>query len=343
VQVSVTADLDRLIRALPKAELHVHLEGSLTPRTLLSLANRHRLENVPRTLEDLKRWYEFRNFAHFVQVYETAVHALRDPEDFAVLAAETGRSLAAQGVRYAEITWTPSIHLSRGIPADAVFAGYELGRREAERETGVRLRWILDFPGHYGTQAGHDTLDAALATDCAAVIGFGVGGLEVDRTPFAEVFARARAAGLHSVPHAGETSGPESVWVALDDLGAERVGHGITSVDDPTLLARLAADQIPLEVCPTSNLRTRAVGSLAEHPMRRLRDAGIPITVASDDPPMFNTTLVGEYHVAAQLLGLDAAGVAELARTSIRASFLPDTEQHPLLNEIDAVLTQHAK
>lgn len=175
------------------------------------------------------------------------------------------------------------------------------------------------------------------------MIGFGVGGLEVDRTPFAEVFARARAAGLHSVPHAGETSGPQSVWVALDELGAERVGHGITSVEDPALLTRLAADQVPLEVCPTSNLRTRAVGSLAEHPMRRLGEAGIPITIASDDPPMFNTTLVGEYHVAAQLLGLDAAGVAELARTSIRVSFLPDTEQHPLLNEIDAVLTQHAK
>ncbi len=280
MQVSATAHLDRLIRALPKAELHVHLEGSLTPRTLLSLANRHRLENVPRTLEDLKRWYEFRNFAHFVQVYETAVHALRDPEDFPLLAVETGLSLAAQGVRYAEITWTPSIHLSRGIPTDVVFAGYELGLREAERETGVRLRWILDFPGHYGTQAGHDTLDAALAADCDAVIGFGVGGLEVDRTPFAEVFARARAAGLHSVPHAGETSGPQSVWVAVDELGAERVGHGITSVEDPALLARLAADQVPLEVCPTSNLRTRAVGSLAEHPMRRLGEAGIPITIA---------------------------------------------------------------
>jgi aminodeoxyfutalosine deaminase len=309
----------------------------------LSLADRHRLDNVPRTLQDLKRWYEFRDFAHFIEVYETAVHALRDPEDFALLAAQTGRSLAAQGVRYAEITWTPFIHLSRGIPADVVFTGYELGRHQAERETGIRLRWILDFPGHYGTQVGHDTLDAALTADCDAVIGFGVGGLEVNRTPFAEVFTRARAAGLHSVPHAGETSGPESVWVALDELDAERVGHGINSVNDPALLARLAADQVPLEVCPTSNLQTRAVSSLAEHPIRRLHQAGIPITIASDDPPMFNTTLVDEYHVAAQLLGLDAAGVAELARTSIRVSCLPDAEQRPLLEEIDTVLAQDSQ
>ena len=133
------------------------------------------------------------------------------------------------------------------------------------------------------------------------------------------------------------------MWIALDELGAQRIGHGINSVDDPALLARLAADHVALEVCPTSNLCTRAVRSLAGHPMRRLHQAGIPLTVASDDPPMFNTTLTREYHIAAQLLGLDAAGVAELARTSIRVSFLADTQQQPLLNEIDAVLTQDAQ
>lgn len=331
---------DAFLRALPKAELHVHLEGSLAPATLLALAEKHRLHEthaLPRTLDEVRDWYAFRDFDHFVDVYLTAVHALRDEEDFALLASETGKTLAAQGVRYAEVTFTPYLHTARGIPAAVVFAGYERGRRQAEAEHGVRLRWIIDFPGHMGADVGELSLDTALAAECEAVIGFGVGGIEVDRRQFAPAFARARAAGLRSVPHAGETTGPASVWSAIDDLGAERVGHGIASAQDPALLSVLRDRQIWLEVCPTSNLRTRAVGSLAEHPLAALVAAGVPVTIASDDPPMFSTTLLAEYRVACQLLGLDATGAADLARASFRASFLPEADVRGYLAEIDAL------
>ncbi len=333
-------DLHDFIRAVPKAELHVHLEGSMAPSTLLALAAKHGLQDLPSTTAELEDWYAFRDFSHFIEVYETAVRALNEEEDFALLAAETGRSLAAQGVRYAEVTWTPFIHLFRGVPAEVMFSGYEQGRRDAEREHGIVLRWVIDFPGHYGLDAGHRTLDAVLAADCDAVVAFGVGGIEVERAQFRDVFTRARSEGLHSVPHAGETSGPASVWSALDDLGAERIGHGIASIADPALVARLVEEQVPLEVCPTSNLRTRAVASLAEHPLPRLVEAGVMVTIASDDPPMFGTSLLEEYRVVTDLLQLDASGVAEMARASVRASFLPEPDRRRLLQQIDATLAR---
>jgi aminodeoxyfutalosine deaminase len=327
------------IRGLPKAELHVHLEGSLAPETLIELAGKHGLLDdgrIPSTLDALREWYGFRDFPHFIEVYETAVHALRDEEDFARLAEQTGRSLAEQGVRYAEVTWTPFIHLDRGVPAEVVFDGYEHGRKEAERRYGIRMRWITDFPGHAGLDAGMLTLDTVLAHGSDAVVGFGVGGIEVERAQFRELFRRARAHGLRSNPHAGETTGPATVRSALDDLGAERIGHGIASAADPELMNRLRDEGIPLEVCLTSNVRTRSVPSLREHPLPRLVAAGVPVTVATDDPPMFGTTLLQEYEVAADILGLDEDGLTDLAAASFDAAFLPEREKRAYLAELRA-------
>ena len=184
------------------------------------------------------------------------------------------------------------------------------------------------------------TLDVALSQQPAGLVSFGLGGPEagVPREQFAPHFAAARAAGLHSVPHAGESTGPETIWDALTHLGAERIGHGIAAVRDPELLAHLAAHGIPLEVCPTSNVCTRSVPSLAEHPLPALVAAGVPVTINSDDPPMFSTTLVDEYLVAADLLGLDESGLAELARSAVHASFLDAAGKAALLAEIDEYL-----
>ncbi|GAA2527498.1 adenosine deaminase [Pilimelia columellifera] len=334
------ANLDAFITGLPKVELHVHHVGSASPRTVAALAARHEGRSpVPVDPAALERYFEFRDFAHFIEVYLSVVDLIRDAEDVRLLTYEVARDLAGQQVRYAELTITPYSHVRRGIPADEFCAAIEDARHAAERELGVVLRWCFDIPGEAeGAGASEQTLDIALRQRPDGLISFGLGGPEVPRPPFAEVFAKARAEGLRSVPHAGETSGPQSIWDALDHLGAERIGHGIGCVQDDRLMAHLAERQIPLEVCPTSNVRTRAVTSLAEHPLPAMVAAGLHITINSDDPPMFGTTLNNEYAIAARLLDLDRAGLARLAGQAVRASFLPADQQARLLTEIDSYL-----
>ncbi len=324
------------IAGLPKAEIHVHHVGSASPRTVSELAARHP-GTVPADLEELREFYTFRDFAHFIEVYLAVVDLLREPEDIRLLTYEVATDLAAQNVRYAELTLTPWTSVAAGIPIEAFVEAVEDARVAAERDHGVRLRWIYDIPGESGLPAGEDTLQYALHHAPDTLIGFGLGGPEVgvDRPQFADVFAQARAAGLHSVPHAGETTGAQTVWDAIRDLGAERIGHGTSSVQDPELLAYLAEHRIPLEVCPTSNIATRAVDRLENHPIKQLRDAGVIVTVNSDDPPMFGTTLNREYEIAADLLGLDEPGIAELAKNAVHASFLPDADKASLAAEID--------
>ncbi|NUU24272.1 MAG: adenosine deaminase [Streptomycetaceae bacterium] len=331
----MTAASDAFIAGLPKVELHVHLEGSLLPETLLTLARKHGLDAVPATVEGIADWYAFQDFPHFIRVYVQALEGLRDEEDFALLAAETGRTLAAQNVRYAEVTVSLHSHLVRGIPAEVVFAGIEAGRLAAERETGVRLRWLPDFAGQFGAEAGELTLDAVLKHGPSSVIGFGVGGIEVERDPFEAVFARARAAGLRSLPHAGEVEGADRVWSAIRALKADRIGHGIRSMDDPELVAYLRDTQLPLDVSPTSNLRTAAVSRAEEHPLPRMLAEGLMVTLNSDDPPMFGTTLLGEYRFARDI-GLDRGTLVHLAANGVRASFLEAAEKAELLAEMDA-------
>ncbi len=331
--------IDTFIAELPKVELHVHLEGSLQPATLLELAEKHRIEGLPASLEAVEGWYAFRDFPHFIKVYEQAVRALRDEEDFALLAERTASNLAAQNVRYAEVIVSLQSHLLRGIPAHVVFAGIEQGRRRAEREHGIRLRWIPDFAGHLGADGGETTLDAVLEAGPASVIGFGVGAIEVERDQFRDVFDRARAAGLRSLPHAGETEGPERVWSAIRVLRAERIGHGIGGMTDPRLVEYLRDGQLPVDVSPTSNLRTRVVPTLAEHPLPRMIDAGLLVTLNSDDPPMFGTDLLREYHVAHEM-GLGPRDLAALARNGVTASFLEPPTRTALTDEIDTVLAR---
>jgi aminodeoxyfutalosine deaminase len=207
-----------------------------------------------------------------------------------------------------------------------------------ERDFGLVLRWCFDIPGEFGVPAADET--ARIATEVApeGLVAFGLGGPEVGvpRAQFKPAFDRARAAGLHSVPHAGETTGPETVWDALRLLGAERIGHGTSSVQDPDLLAYLAEHRIALEVCPTSNVATRAVPSLQDHPISMMVEAGVIVTVNSDDPPMFATSLNQEYAVAADLLDLDERGLADLARTAVEVSFAEESTKQSLLGEIDA-------
>jgi aminodeoxyfutalosine deaminase len=325
------------VAGLPKAELHVHHVGSASPRIVSELAARHP-GTVPADLDQLRDFYTFRDFGHFIEVYLAVVDLLREPQDIRLLTYEVATDMAAQNIRYAELTLTPWTSVQTGIPIEAFVEAVEDARVAAERDHGIRLRWIFDIPGESGLPAAHDTLAFALDHGPETLVGFGLGGPEVgvDRPQFADVFARARAAGLHSVPHAGETTGPQTVWDALRDLGAERIGHGTSAVQDPDLVAYLVEQRIPLEVCPTSNIATRAVDRLVNHPIREMYDAGITVTVNSDDPPMFGTTLNAEYEIAADLLGLDEDGIVGLARNAVHASYLSAPEKASLSAEIDA-------
>jgi adenosine deaminase/aminodeoxyfutalosine deaminase len=326
------------IAGLPKAELHVHHIGSASPHTVAQLAARHDGSTpVPADPDKLAQYFTFTDFAHFIDVYLSVVDLVRDAEDVWTLTYDIARDLARQNVRYAELTLTPYSSVVRGIAPEAFCEAVEDARRRAADDHGVQLRWCFDIPGEAGVEAGDITLDMALLMRPDGLVSFGLGGPElgVPRSLFTEHFKAARASGLHSVPHAGESTGPESIWEALDLLGAERIGHGIAAVHDDELLARLSDDAIPLEVCPTSNVCTRAVPSLAEHPLPQLVAAGVPVTINSDDPPMFSTTLTHEYEVAADLLQLDESGIADLARAAVRASFLDDLGKTALLTEID--------
>jgi len=343
-------DLAAFIADLPKAELHVHHVGSASPRTVAALAERHP-GVVPSDPDALAAFFEFRDFAHFIEVYLAVVDLIRTPEDVRLLTYEVAREMAVgQRIRYAELTCTPYTSVrpdldDKGMPIEAYSEAIEDARLAAARDFGIRLQWIYDIPGEFGVPAADATLDFALNHPTDGLVAFGLGGPEVGvpRPQFQPHFAAARAAGLHSVPHAGETTGPQTVWDALHLLGAERIGHGTSSAQDPELLAHLAATGVPLEVCPSSNIATRAVATLADHPIRAFRDAGVVVTVNSDDPPMFNTTLNREYEIAADLLELDEQGVRDLAKAAVRAAFLDAQSKDALCAEIDSAPGRRAE
>ena len=333
----IAPELAAFIAGLPKAELHVHHVGSATADMVAELADRHPgvLPVAPEALAD---YFTFTDFAHFIEVYLSVVDLLHTPDDVRYLTFEVAGELARHQVRYAELTMTPYTSVMRGIPIQAYTEAIEDARQAAERDHGIVLRWIYDIPGEDGVSAADATLAYALDHGPSALVGFGLGGPEVGvpRPQFAPHFAAARAAGLRSVPHAGETTGPQTIWDALNHLGAERIGHGTSAVQDLLLMEHLAAQRIPLEVCPTSNIATKAVARLEEHPIRAMHEAGLVITINSDDPPMFATSLAVEYEVAARLLDLDAAGVAELALAAVDSSFAPDDVRRRVRAEIEA-------
>ncbi|MEU6949700.1 adenosine deaminase [Streptomyces sp. NPDC046316] len=331
-------DLHPFIAGLPKAELHVHHVGSASPRIVAELAARHPDSKVPTDPEALVDYFVFTDFAHFIEVYLSVVDLVRTPEDVRLLTYEVARDMARQNIRYAELTITPYSSTRRGIDERAFMAAIEDARKAAETELGVVLRWCFDIPGEAGLEAAEETARLAVDLRPEGLVSFGLGGPEigVPRPQFKPYFDRAIAAGLRSVPHAGETTGPETIWDALKELGAERIGHGTSAVQDPELLAYLAEHRIALEVCPTSNIATRAVADLDQHPIKEMVAAGVLVTINSDDPPMFGSDLNNEYAVAARLLELDERGLAALAKNAVEASFLDPAGKARIAAEIDS-------
>lgn len=329
---------NRFIAGLPKAELHVHHIGSASPQTVARLASTHPGSPVPADPAALADYFTFTDFAHFIDVYLSVADLITDATDVWTLTHGVAVDMAALNIRYAELTVSPFSQISRGIPAEAFMEAIEDARLTAERDLGIVLRWCFDIPGESGLPAAEVTADVATRLRPAGLVSFGLGGPEigVGREQFKPYFDQARAAGLHSVPHAGETTGPQTVWDAITFLGAERIGHGTTAIQDPRLVDHLVEHGIPLEVCPTSNLATRAVTRIEDHPLPALVTAGVPVSISSDDPPMFSTDLNREYSVAAELLGLDHAGIADLALAAVRQSFAPDDVKVWVAGEIAA-------
>ncbi|HEY8375114.1 MAG TPA: adenosine deaminase [Nannocystis sp.] len=336
--------IDRLIERLPKAELHVHLEGSIEPELALALARKHgrELPGMAEGAEGLRRSYVFRDFSEFVQMYLAISACLVDEEDFAAIAVDLARKLAAENVRYAEVTFTPMTHVGHGVAGAVLLAGLAEGRARARAQYGVELAWVFDLVRHRFAD-GEPTLELALQGRDAGVIGLGFAGPESPEwptEPFAPLFARARAEGLRSLPHAGELDGATSVWSALRWLGADRIGHGVRCLEDPRLVDYLREHAVPLEVCPTSNLGIGLFPALAEHPLPRLLEAGLSLSLASDDPPMFATSVCEEYRRCARTFGWGAREIAALARNSVLHSFMPAEAKARLLAEQAAVLAE---
>jgi adenosine deaminase len=324
---------------MPKVELHVHLEGSIQPETLLELARRNRVALPADTVEGLRAWYRFRDFAHFVEVYVAISNCLCQPEDFELITRRFLERQAAQNIRWSEVTFTPYMHHKwRGLAWEYLLAAINRARAWGEAELGVAMGLVIDIPRGRDLTVAEQTADWAIDGIGRGVIAFGLGGSEQGHPPewFAAPFARARAAGLPSVPHAGETVGPESIWGALRALEAVRIGHGVRCIEDPELVAELRARQVPLEVCPVSNVCLGVYASLREHPLPQLLAEGLYVTLNSDDPPMFNTSLTGEYLAAAKTFGLDAGALRGLVMNALRASFLPQAEQARLEADFSA-------
>jgi aminodeoxyfutalosine deaminase len=330
--------VDRYLQLVPKAELHVHLEGSIRPATLLTLARRNNIALPASTLDELRDWFRFRDFSHFVEIFTVISSCLKTREDYALIAYEFGAEMARQHVRYAEVTFSPSTHCcSRGVLHDTYFSGLSAGRERARRDFGVEMRWVFDIVRDHQVETERHrraayTTDVAIESMHDGVVALGLGGYEHGFPPeqFASYFDKALSAGLHSTPHAGEGEGPASVWGALTALNAERIGHGVRATEDAVLVSFLAEQQVPLEVCPLSNICLGIYPSLAVHPLPRLYAAGVPVTVNADDPPLFNASLNQNVSVLYDTFNFSLDTIDEILLNGVRHSFLPQAEKEAM-------------
>ena len=323
------------VKRMPKAELHVHLEGSILPRTLLKLAHRNHI-SLPTDNEDkLSEFYHFRNFEHFLETYLMITRCLRTPDDYRLIAYEYGCECARQNIRYAEVTFTIVTNMIlTGLSWKEILSGLNAGRKQAFKDFGIRWQWVFDIVRNE-PDTQDTVLDIALVAREMGVIALGLGGTEFGFPPelFTETFRRAEEQHLHRVPHAGEIAGPQSVWSALKLLHAERIGHGVRSIEDPILVEYLRVNSIPLEICPSSNIRLNVYPDYAHHPIRKLWDAGLLLTINSDDPPMFGTDLNNEYQVLVNEFDFSHAELEQISLNAIQASFLSQEEKLNLRKE----------
>ena len=334
--------IEEFIRRLPKAELHLHLEGTITPQTLADLSARH--DAIPITLQEAESLYQFTDFTGFIEAFKAVTRRLIGPDDYELAAGRMMQSLAAQGVVHAEVYISVGvIYMWRKHDPKAfepIFAGLERARERAQRELGLSLYWIFDAVRHFSVEeAGVVFRKAAeMRAKFPSIIGIGLGGDErqCGSKPFHAHYAEAAGAGLRLTNHAGETTGPEAIHEALA-IGSERIGHALSAILDPALIEELKARGTALELNPTSNVRTGVCPSFAEHPLRRYFDAGLLVTLNSDDPAFFGSDVANEYLLAHFEQGFTREELRQLAANSIHASFLPDSAKATFLAQIESI------
>ena len=328
-------DLDAFARSIPKAELHLHIEGTLEPELMFELARRNKLKLRFETVEDVRAAYEFSDLQSFLDIYYEGAGVLRTEEDFHDLAWAYFSRVAPMGVKHAEIFFDPQTHTIRSVPYQVVLNGLTRALKRAENELGVSSRLILCFLRHLSEDEAFKTLSEALPF--GRIHGVGLDSSEKGNPPskFSRVFEKARAAGLRAVAHAGEEGPPEYVNEALDLLKAERIDHGVRCLEDDDLVSRLAETKTPLTVCPLSNVKLRVVDRLEDHPLRTMLRRGIRATVNSDDPAYFGGYAAENYARTAKALGLTKSELATLAKNSFLSSWLTDAEKAPHLSAID--------
>ena len=324
------------VRSLPKAELHLHLEGSVEPATLLEL--RHRHGNTTATMAEVEKLYAYQDFSGFLMAFKTVTENLRTPDDYELITYRLMQCLHSQNVLHAEIYVSVGVCHWQGKDFAAIFEGLERGRAQGEKDFGLSLLWIFDATRQFGPERAMRVAEAAVNYRDRNVVAFGIGGDERRAAPelFRDVYAFAQEHGLRLTAHAGETIGPESIWGALN-LRAERIGHALTAWYDRELMAELVQRQVPIEVCVTSNLRTGCCRRTEEHPLKIYFDTGIMVTLSSDDPAMFSTSLEREYQLAKNSFGFTEEQLRELARNSFEASFLLPERKLRFLDMVDTV------
>jgi len=330
------------VSRLPKIELHVHLEGSVQPETLRELAaakGRQMRETEDWISARHRQGYHYGNFREFLEAFKLVTLLLETPGDYALATRRLVEGLAKQNVKYAEVIFAAGVVLWKKQPLDAIFEAIAAAAEEERPRCGVRVNWIFDAIRHFGVEHAREVLSWAARLRSQGVVALGIGGDE-ERGPaelFPDVFREARDQGLHAVAHAGEVCGPESVRKAVELLFAERIGHGLSAVRDPAVLALLRERQIPLEVCLTSNVATGVLARLEDHPLPKFLDAGLVVTLNSDDPAMFGTSLEREFEQAASLFSLSRATLAQLCKNAANSTFLPEEAKQGLLAEIAGV------
>jgi len=329
-------ELINLVNKIPKVELHVHIEGSISAKTILALAKKNKLAIGYCTVEEIKRWFKFENFAKFSQIYRQVSNCIQTVEDIELVARDFLVDRYSQNILYTEAIYTPYTHyIQKGIPFNEQIDAVCRARSWAFEHFGIDSRIIIDISRQESAESGITVANWAVSAMDKGVVALGLGGPECGNPPekFESAFAIAKEAGLASLPHAGETEGPNSIWGALNTLNARRIGHGVRCIEDENLISELIKRKIALEVCPSSNICLGVFKAMADHPIRELFDRGVIVTVNSDDPELFSTSLSNEIYKLITIHSFTAAEIKSLMKTAINESLLSGDQKKSLLNK----------
>jgi adenosine deaminase len=337
VKKSLRNNIEQFVTEIPKMELHLHIEGAIPLETMLGLAKRDGKDRSLKTVDDLRRKLRFRDFPHFIELWTWMTTLVKEESDFEEIAYRVLRELSRQNVKYVEASYSPGDYWRQGFSVSGITENLLRGKERARCDFGVRCELIIDLIRDHGPEKSMQYLDAATPYLGKGVIGVGLGGSEQNFPPgpYAPIYKEARARGFRLTAHAGEAAGAQSIWVAVKELGVERIGHGVRAREDPQLVALLKEKQIPLDMCVTSNVKTGVCQSVEAHPIKEYFQQGLLVTINSDDPAMFSVSISQEYEGLIQRLGFTVVEIRQLTTNSIGASFMSKEDKKTMKSQFD--------